>query len=275
MLNAVEIEQRKRWREIACAIVFVLQALSACAQTNPAPQQPPEEELQNEDDPTKAVFFSVRNEFFNLQDGAWINAVIFRTDRAFLKKHRRLGGKVGVLTRFEIPQVTSHIGGATHAGLGDLYAQLLYVPWLTPGFAVAMGSGLVFPTATDERLGGGKWRAAPLVAPVWFFPRRGFFLVKFQQHVSFAGDADRPDSNFLLTTPTLLYRFHRKWWIHADTEMKTDWERGNHASFRSSFGIGRMFASRYGVLIKPEVPWGPHREGDWALKLVITRHRSR
>jgi len=31
--------------------------------------------------------------------------------------------------------------------------------------------------------------------------------------------------------------------------------------------IGRMLNRNMGVWIKPEVPWGPHREGDFTLKL--------
>jgi hypothetical protein len=266
---------RRGLKATTITLGLLLTALSVCAQTNPPAAKPLEEEFQNEEDPTRAVFLSVRNELFNLQDGAWINAVTLRKDQALFKKRGWLGGKVGILTRFDLPQVTSHLGGATHAGLGDVYGQVVYVPWLTPRFALATGSGMTFPTATDKTLGGGQWRIAPLIAPVWYLPpKKGFFLVKFQQFVSFAGDRDRPDSTFLLTTPQLLYRFRRRWWLLADTEMKTDWERDNHASFRSGFGIGRIVSSRYGLLIKPEVPWGGHREGDWTLRISLTRYRS-
>jgi len=269
-------------RATTIALGLLLAAVPTCAQPIPPPAKPAEEELQNDSDPTKSVFLSVRNEYFNLSDDAWINVLVIRSDRVLLRKHRRLGGKLGILTRFDLPVVTAHFDGTTQTGLGDLYAQALYVPWLTPGFALAMGSGMAFPTATARSLGMGKWRVAPLVAPVWFFPeRKGYFLVRLHQFVSFAGPSDRRDTNYLLTAPTLLYRFHPRWWIVLDTEMKTDWEQDNHASFRSGLQIGYFVTPLFAIAIKPEVPWGGHREaapsipGNWALKLTITRHRRR
>ena len=102
-------------------------------------------ETPSQEDPTKAVFFSIRNELFNLADESWTNAFIFRFDRVVLRSHRRLGGKAGVLTRFDVPVVATDRNGVSEAGLGDMYAQALYVPWLSPRFAVAVGSGLSIP----------------------------------------------------------------------------------------------------------------------------------
>lgn len=261
-------------KALGFALGFLLLGLPAFAQSNPPPE--PEEEVRDESDPTQSVFFSVRNEYFNLSNQAWTNVLILRSDRVFLRRRRRLGGKLGILTRFDVPMVTTGVGGATHAGLGDLYAQALYVPWMTPRFAVALGSGLTFPTATDQTLGGGKWRAAPVVAPIWFFPeRKGFFLVKLQNYVSFAGDPDRPDSNYLLITPTFTRRFRPRWWILLDTEIKTDWERANCHSFRTGLQIGHVVTPRIAIAVKPEVPWGGHREGDWAVKTIFTWYRKR
>lgn len=40
-----------------------------------------------------------------------------------------------------------------------------------------------------------------------FGHRRGFAFAKVQEYISFAGDSRRPDVNFLLVTPTLLWHF--------------------------------------------------------------------
>ena len=37
---------------------------------------------------------------------------------------------------------------------------------------------------------------------------------------SFARDDDRPDVDYLLLTPTLLYRPAPRWWVLTDTEVK-------------------------------------------------------
>jgi hypothetical protein len=257
--------------------------LLACAAIWPAfvPSQawaqatdPQVRETPNQEDPTKALFFSIRNEFFNLDGGDWTNALIFRSDRAVLRTHPRLGGKAGLLTRFDVPIVTADLGGSREAGLGDLYAQAIYVPWLTRRFAVAAGTGLGAPTATDQMLGTGKWKVAPLVAPVWFFPRRhGLFLVRFHGHRSFAGDDERRDINYLEVAPLFIWNVRPRWWTLFDTITQIDWDAGNRVSRRSGIEIGRVATPRWGVAVKTEIPWGQDRRGDWKVICFLTRYR--
>jgi hypothetical protein len=221
------------------------------------------------------VFFSIRNEYSNLLGDDWSHALIFRSDRALLKQHRRLGGKVGLLTRFDLPVVAAGGSGQTEVGLGDLYGQVVHVPWLTEHLALAMGAGVTFPTATDSTLGNGKWQFAPIVAPIWFFPRRkGFFLLRLHEHVSFAGDASRPEVNYLETVQTVMYNFKKGWWVLFDTEARTDWQDQNRVSFRSGVELGHVVVNRMGLSLKPEIAWGANRKGDWALKVILTRYRQ-
>jgi len=280
-LNGTHCGSRKMGtRKYAVVLGWLLLAGSACAQAGSqtpstqaslASQEPP-----SDSDPTQSVFLSIRNEYFNLRGDNWTNASILRMDRAWLKQRGWPGDKVGVLTRFDLPIVTTHVAGETRAGLGDLYAQALWVPWLSRRFALAMGSGVTLPTATHRTIGRGKWQAAPLIAPVLFFPRRkGFFFVKVHQFVSIAGNKNRADVNYLLVTPTLLYRFNRRWWMLVDTEAKTNWEFDNRQSYRTGFEIGHVLKSHFAVSIKPEIPWGESREGDWTLKLILTWYRTR
>ncbi|MBI3483828.1 MAG: hypothetical protein HY012_01570 [Acidobacteria bacterium] len=263
----------------AAALAWLLLAGPALAQPGPpttstqastaAQAQPP-----SDSDPTQSVFLSVRNEYFNLRGDNWTNASILRMDRAWLKQRGFLGDKVGILTRFDLPVVTTHAGGQTHAGLGDLYTQAVWLPWLSPRFALAMGSGITIPTATHATLGRGKWQIAPLLAPVWFFPRgKGFAFVRLHQFSSFAGNGNRTDVNYLLVAPTLLYRFHRRWWVLVDTEIKTDWEFDNRRAYRSGFEIGHVVNPRFALAVRSEIPWGKNREGDWTLKIILTRYR--
>jgi hypothetical protein len=260
------------------ALVVLGLLLAVCpvrAQTSP-PSPPAEQpEQTSADDPLKAVFFSVRNEYANQLGADWAEALIVRSDRAWLRRHNRLGGKVGLLSRVDVPIVTAHADGATQTGLGDLYAQIVHVPFLTRHFALAMGSGLTFPTATSQTAGFGKWQLAPILVPVWFFPaRKGFFLIKLHEHVSFAGDATRPDVNYLQTTPSVVYNFRRLWWVSLDTEATTDWQRENRVSFRSGVELGHVvLGRRFGLSVKPEIPWGVNRTGDWTVKVILTRYR--
>jgi hypothetical protein len=257
------------------AIGFLLVVVPVRAQSGQPPPPVEPAEQTSADDPLKAVFFSLRNEYANQFDGAWSDAFILRSDRAWLKRNP-LGGKVGLLTRIDVPFVTVYTSGATQPGLGDVYAQALHVPWLTPHFALGMGSGVTFPTATDQALGLGKWQVAPILAPIWFFPAgKGFLLIRLHEHLSFAGDATRPDVNYLQTTPTVVYNFRRHWWVTLDTEATTDWQRDNRVSFRSGVELGHVVLGQFGISVKPEIPWGVNRSGDWTVKVVLTRYRLR
>ena len=88
--------------------------------SQPPPQDP---EAGVEDNPTQAVFLSVRNEYRNLRNGAWNNRVIIRKDALALKGNRL--ARRGFLLRADLPITTTHVGSETRTGLGDLYGQAL------------------------------------------------------------------------------------------------------------------------------------------------------
>lgn len=266
---------------IAVALVSFVLAGSAKGQTTQSGSQTPtglpgpqtQEPNQSEDDPTRIVFFSVREEYRNLRNGAWNNRLILRKDTAIMKGSRFARPR-GFLLRFDVPVTATHLGQGTRTGLGDLYGQVLYIPYLSRNFAFAAGTGIFLPTATEKTLGTGKWQVAPLAVPIWYLPRaRGFFLVKFQNLKSVAGPRDRPDFNSLLITPAFFYRPARQWWIQVDAESNTDWKRDSHTDFRVGFQVGKVITRRLALAVKPEIPLGGRRVGDWTLKVTTTWYR--
>jgi hypothetical protein len=259
---------------LAGLVLFLLYSNPALAQTQPASQSK-EPEAGDDDNPTRAVFFSLREEYRNLKDGAWNNRLVLRKD-ALVLKGKKAGGRSGYLLRTDVPITTTHLGSETHAGLGDIYAQALYIPYANRKFAIVAGSGVVLPTATHKTLGLGKWQLAPLVVPVWFLKRgKGFFYVKFQNYFSFAGVGDRPGVNALFINPTLNYIPKRRWAVQADVESRTNWKNGNRTDFRVGFGAGKVITRRLFLGIKCEVPMGATRPGDWTIKFVNILYRPK
>jgi hypothetical protein len=218
-------------------------------------------------DPTQPVVFSLREEYYDLLGDTWLNVFMLRSDRVFLK--HKIGRPKGLVTRYELPLATVHAASEETSGLGDAYAQALFFPRLTRGFSFGLGPALVLPTATDERLGAGKWQFAPLTLPLWFHGNRGLFLVKFQDVFSFAGDDDRRDIHCLLVSPLWFRRLSGRSWIAVDGEARIDWEDGGRTSLKVGVQLGRAFGRRFGLAIKPEVPFGEHRAGDWTVKLFL------
>jgi hypothetical protein len=258
-------------------IVFALtSALSipAIAQvTQPGSQQPAQQpEAGVEDNPTRTVFLSIRNEYRNLRNGAWNNRAILRKDVLVLKGKPVINR--GLLLRADIPITTTRVGSETKTGLGDLYGQMLYIPHITPRFAFVAGSGVVLPTATHKTLGFGKWQVAPLAAPVWFLSeRRGFFLVRIQDFISIAGVGDRPDIHILFVNPTLLFVPIKRWWVPVEIESRTNWKNEKKTDFRAGLGLGRAITPKFGLEVRFEVPFGGTRSGDWTIKVAGIRYK--
>jgi hypothetical protein len=253
-------------------ILFFFSVIAA-AQGGPSPTIAPPPPAGDDSDPTRPVVWSLRQEYYNLPGPAWNNVFILRVDRAVLKERPRPLGKSGILTRFDIPFVVGHRANGTTAGLGDIYAQALLLPHLKGKFVFAAGSGVLLPTATDRRLGTGKLTIAPVAAPVWFIPKRGFFLVKVQDYFSVAGANDRSDLHYMTITPLLVWRLKNKpYWIQVDGETQTNWKADGHTGYKTGFLLGRMTKKR-GMWIKVEVGMGPYRVQSLAIKTSIFKVR--
>ena len=258
---------------LASVLLFSPSLSSTMAQTPESGSQPEQPDAGVDDNPTRAVFFSVREEYRNLTKGAWNNRLVFRKDAVVLKGDR-VGGRTGFLLRTDVPITTTHVGSETHTGLGDIYAQALYIPYLSRKFAFVTGTGVVLPTATHKTLGFGKWQAAPLAVPVWFMPKgKGFLSVKFQDFISIAGVGDRADVHALFINPTLNYIPARRWLVQADAESRTNWKNDNRTDFRVGFGAGKVMTRRLFIGIKCEVPIGPTRSGDWTIRVTNIFYR--
>jgi hypothetical protein len=246
---------------------FLLALAVVCRAARAAEELPP---LRSDTDPTKPVLFSLRNEYYNLQNNAFANLSILRADRLVLENIGLPGGARGSLVRLDVPFETFYNGRFTRSGLSDIYAQALEIPSLHRGFTVAYGSGLIAPTAGDQALGAGKWQIAPAILPAQFLPqRRGLAYVKIQDFISFAGASDRPPVHILLVTPTVLYRLTPIWYTVVDGESATDMHDNTRTTLKSGLQLGVMFHNRWGAWLKVEVPWGEHRAGDWTLKATL------
>jgi hypothetical protein len=245
---------------VALILLQVACGLSAAAgQTT----RPPDE-AETDSDPTRPVFFSLRPEFYNF-DGQHRQLLIGRYDAAV----RRV-----VILRFELPAVRSDDGVHAKGGLGDAYGQFLLVSYASGRFALVAGSGMVLPTAVDDRLGGGHWVLAPVAAPLWRLSR-GLAYVKLQNFTSVGSHDTRVPVNYLLVTPTVIRAVGRDWWVLADTETRTNWREDGRTGLKAGVQIGRRVAAGVGLWVKPEVWLGANRDGTWNLKLGVVWYRRR
>ena len=258
---------------IVAAVFIFIGARLSYSQTLPDPSPTPKPETAAEEDPTKPILISIRDEYRNLRGSGWANTIIFRVDRLVLRDLGNKGGGKGLILRFDLPFNTVNRGGVTQNGLGDIYAQALYIPRLRRTSLVAVGTGVIIPTATDRFLGQGKLILAPTLVPLWYFVKRQDFLfIRVQNYVSVAGLSSRPNVNYLLVDPTMVHKVAERWWLAEDTEFRWDWHN-KLASGITGIQVGRMVKGRFGFWFKPEVAWGPGRISDYNLKFTVFRLR--
>jgi len=260
---------------MAIAAAFVVAVPAAARGTADSPDSTGGTvKVAQDSDPTKPIVFSVRDEYTRLKDGFSTNAFIFRFDRLVFKGLGVPGPIRGILTRLDLPIVTFSDPTGSETGLGDFYFQALVAPRIRGHFTIAGGTGLTLPTASSESLGKGKWILSPAIAPVWFFPPRGFGFIKFQDWFSVAGPSDRAKVHYLTVTAYALSRISKAWWVSLDAESNTNWLRDDETWYKSGFLVGRMLSNRMGIWVKGEIPFGQDYAADWTIKgsFFVTRY---
>lgn len=128
-------------------------------------------------------------------------------------------------------------------GLGDINYSLFFNPLETKGSLIwGLGGSITAPTATDDRLGSGKWSAGPtavgLVQPGW-----GTYGTLLRHLWSFAGDSDRRDVSQSLIEPFVNYNLDQGWYLISDSVITVDWkiDKGDKVTLPLGGGVGKIF----------------------------------
>ena len=128
-------------------------------------------------------------------------------------------------------------------GLGDINYSLFLNPVESDlPFTWGVGGSITFPTATDDRLGSGRWSAGPtavaLVQPEW-----GTYGALVRQLWSFAGDGDRESVNQTLFEPFVNYNLDEGWYLISDSVITVNWNQsgGDKVTLPLGGGVGKLF----------------------------------
>ena len=131
------------------------------------------------------------------------------------------------IVRATVPIVTSAdqpLGSRT--GLGDINVFDVLLFKVGP-INLGVGPQLTLPSATNDRLGTGRWQAGPagvLIAPEPWGLLGG--LVTYQH--SFAGGNGRPVQNNLQAQPFVIYNLPQGFYLRSTATWNFDLERGNY-----------------------------------------------
>lgn len=128
-------------------------------------------------------------------------------------------------------------------GLGDINYTLFFSPAKSSGnLTWGVGPSLTAPTATDDRLGAGKWSggasAIALIQPGW-----GTYGGLVRHLWSFAGSSSRKDVSQTLVEPFVNYNLDNGWYLITDMVITYDWKAasGEQLTVPVGGGVGRLF----------------------------------
>ena len=149
-----------------------------------------------------------------------------------------------LITRIIAPIINqpSLFPGAESAfGLGDLNPTFFLSPAKPGALIWGVGPTFTLPTATDSRLGSGKWSMGPAVVGLTM---QGPWVVGAlaNQQWSFAGWRDQ-DVSQLLIQPFVNYNLPDAWYLVSAPILTANWEAssGNKWTVPLGGGVGKLF----------------------------------
>jgi hypothetical protein len=105
-----------------------------------------------------------------------------------------------------------------------------------------IGPAFSLPTATNSRIGSGKWSAGPSVVAL-IQPGPWTFGALANNLWSFAGDKDRPEVNSFLLQYFINHNFEKGWYFTSSPIITSNWrlERDERWLVPFGAGFGRVF----------------------------------
>jgi hypothetical protein len=164
-------------------------------------------------------------------------------------------------------------GGDDKSGLGDVVQSFFLSPKdPVGGWIVGFGPVFLYPTASEDVLGGKKWGAGP--TGVLLRQESGFTYGLLFNHIwSFAGDDKRANISATFLQPFLSYTTKTYTSLGVNTESSYDWENKQwtvpiNTTLTQILKIGgQPLSLQLGYRYYAEAPDGGP---DWGLRFAIT-----
>jgi hypothetical protein len=129
-------------------------------------------------------------------------------------------------------------------GFGDtIFMEMLApTPKLLGRWLLGLGPTFIFPTASSDFTGQGKWQAGP-AAVAGYLSDRWILGAFVQNWTSFGGDGDRPDTNQMNLQPIAAYFLPGGWSIGYSGNILANWKAesaGDVWTVPIGLGIGKV-----------------------------------
>lgn len=161
-------------------------------------------------------------------------------------------------------------------GLGDVQLLALAGPNTGEGLVWGVGASFIFPTASDDVLGQGKYQAGP-AAMLFNIGKPWVYGVLAQHWESFEGDSDRADTSRTDIQYTIRYSLPNAMSIGMGPTITYNWEADSDNALTLPIGLGITKTTRWGktpVKLRAEVHYSIIKPDDygaeWNFRLQVT-----
>ncbi len=200
-----------------------------------------------------------------------------------------LGDNWNLITRTIVPAIYAQsptIGGSDHSGLGDVVQSFFFSPKApVGGWILAAGPVMLYPTATDQALGFGKWGAGPtalalqqnhgwtygvLANHLWSYANAGRYSASSANDASDGSDAQ---VNATFIQPFVSFTTKTFTTFGLNTESTYDW---SHSQWTVPLNVSvsqLLKAGKQPLQLSLGAKYyadGPPGGPDWGLRFAIT-----
>ena len=134
-----------------------------------------------------------------------------------------LPGGRNIFVTSKVPFISQPVGPSDRTkGLGDIAVTTLFSPAARNGWTIGFGPSMVFPTATDDTLGQGKFDIGPAIALVKS-KKEWIAGVLIAQNWSVTGSDSRPGTSRLIVSPFGTWYINKGWYLLSNTTFSADW----------------------------------------------------
>ena len=180
------------------------------------------------------------------------------------------------LTYTDIPS-RDNPNGDYEFGLGDISTRLLFIRPTESRWTFAGGAQFIWPTASQDQMGLGKYVAGPTVG-VSYHPESwksgGYVGALVSELFDFEGKSHREDVHQLLLQPFLSYNFELEdsfWFTTFSPELRVDWEQNNHLFLPFKMTVGRVVYDDMVITSGLSVPVVNEADlYDWQIEIGIS-----
>lgn len=122
---------------------------------------------------------------------------------------------------------------------GDIILGVGLGPQKDSGFLWGAGMSFIFPTATKDLYGSGKYQMGP-AAIAFYLGERFLVGTLAQQWWSFAGDDLREETNHASFLCYFIYNLKNNWQLRYNPNISVDWKnKGNEVLWPLGIGVGK------------------------------------